>query len=52
MSLSSPIGIGLIVAVVIAIIFVLFLIALNSKKRLSNKQKKNTNKRTKYKGIS
>ena len=35
MSLSSPIGIGLIVAVVIAIIFfVLFLIALNSKKKI------------------
>ena len=35
MSLSSPIGIGLIVAVVIAFIFfVLFLIALNSKKKI------------------
>ncbi len=48
MDLSSPVVIGLIIAVVIALIFfVLFLVALGSKKKLSDKQKKSMNNKNK-----
>lgn len=48
MDLSSPVVIGLIIAVVVALIFfVLFLVALGSKKKLSDKQKKSMNNKNK-----
>ncbi len=48
MDLSSPVVMGLIIAVVIALIFfVLFLVALGIRKKLSDKQKKSMNNKNK-----
>ena len=52
MDLSSPVVIGLIIAVVIALIFCPFLVALGSKKKLSDKQKKSMNNKNKTLKVS
>ena len=46
MSLSSPIVIGLIVAIIVAILFILFLVANHSKKKIKTKQKPNIKKKS------